>query len=96
MVSNGTPWTQIRVPMRIYRIPKGSCICLKIMVSPVRIRVPPLLKVLQNARKPNTLILALEPIYCNRTATGFEDESCALRMGCWIGHAASTLRQARR
>ena len=51
MVLTGTPWTQIRLPMRIYRIPKGFCICLKIMVSPVRIRVPPLKKVLQIPRK---------------------------------------------
>ena len=40
VVSNGTQWTQIR--MRICRIGKSFCICLKIMVSPVRIRVPPL------------------------------------------------------
>ena len=33
MVSNGFLWTEIRLPIRIIRIPKGSCICLKIMVS---------------------------------------------------------------
>jgi hypothetical protein len=34
-------------------MPKGLGICLEIMVSPVRIRVPPLIKVLQNAEKRN-------------------------------------------
>jgi hypothetical protein len=33
--------------MRVCRIPKTFGICLKIMVSPVRIRVPPLKKILQ-------------------------------------------------
>jgi hypothetical protein len=44
--------------MRVFRIPKDLRKCLKIMVSPVRIRVPPLLYFLQierndkNARTP--------------------------------------------
>jgi hypothetical protein len=38
--------------MRVYHIPKGLGIRLKIMVSPVRIRVPPLKKLPQMTGKP--------------------------------------------
>jgi hypothetical protein len=51
VVSNGTLWTEIRLPMREFRKPKGLGICLRITVFPVRIRVPPLVKILQIARK---------------------------------------------
>jgi hypothetical protein len=45
--------TSVPYPLRsqMAKAEKGLCICLKIMVSPVRIRVPPLLKVLQIADK---------------------------------------------
>ena len=47
------------------------------MVSPVRIRVPPLLKVLQIEEEVRAPVLSLEPFYCNRAvAEGFVYRSC--------------------
>jgi hypothetical protein len=42
-------------------MPKGPGICLKIMVSPVRIRVPPLLKYLQIKEKERASAKLPEP-----------------------------------
>jgi hypothetical protein len=47
------------------------------MVSPVRIRVPPLEKVLQNTEKTKAPVLWPELFYCNRAvAEGFIYHSC--------------------
>jgi hypothetical protein len=44
---------------------------LKIMVSPVRIRVPPLLKVLQNERKTQAPVSVPGPCGNNRATVAF-------------------------
>jgi hypothetical protein len=47
------------------------------MVSPVRIRVPPLEKVLQNTEKSKAPVLRPELFYCNwAVAEGFIHHSC--------------------
>ena len=52
-------WTKVCLPMRVFRIPIG--LRLKITVSPVRIRVPPLIKVLQIAEKRKSPAALPEP-----------------------------------
>jgi hypothetical protein len=77
--------------MRVSRIPKGPWKCLKIMVSPVRIRVPPLLKVLQNAGKrkgPGSIAWGLCQQYVNSPSRKrFFQRSCGgvLHTVCGVG-----------
>ena len=53
----------------LWRLTVGFGTNLKIMVSPVRIRVPPLRKHLQIEGKSKAPVMWPEPFYCNRLLT---------------------------
>jgi hypothetical protein len=68
----------------LWRLTVGFGTDLKIMVSPVRIRVPPLKKTLQNVENLRTPVTEPEPIYCNRDSVeGFVHRPCRRAAHSW-------------